>query len=123
MMAHLLAKLVSCQFNPRGHGRLILTVIHVQFCQKPCTPIVSIATLPIEPEAGMSMSCIYHMITSSLIDLCLIPRPSPYSMHTGRDQNNLYMEINQSKKFHVLNSYPGHVARQSVNCFCYTKVL
>ena len=44
MMAHLQAKLVSCQFNPRGHGRLILTVIHVQFCQKPCTPIVSIAT-------------------------------------------------------------------------------
>ena len=56
----------------------ILTARHVQFCRIPCTPIAHIATLPIEPfvylvsvllDLGMSVSCSYHVITSSL--LCL----------------------------------------------------
>ena len=54
----------------------ILTARHVQFCRTPCTPIAPIATLPIEPfvylvsvllDLGMSVSCSYHVITSSLL--------------------------------------------------------
>ena len=51
----------------------ILTARHVQFCRTPCMPIV---TLPMEPfvylvsvlhDLGMSVSCSYHVITSSLL--------------------------------------------------------
>ena len=39
-MARLQAKLVSYQFNPRVQGRLILTTIRVQFCQKLLRPLL-----------------------------------------------------------------------------------
>ena len=54
-------------------GEAVLTTRHVQFCRTTCTPI---ATLPIELfvylvsvllDLGMSVSCSYHVIMSSLL--------------------------------------------------------
>ena len=55
---------------------LFVTARHVQLCRTPCVPIAPIGTLPIEPfvylvsvllDLGMSVSCSYHVITSSLL--------------------------------------------------------
>ena len=87
----------------------ILTTRHVQFCQTPCTPIAPISALPIEPfvylvsvllDLGMSVSCSYHVITSSF--LCyvatLLHPILPPDVDEVFDEASALLELEQLKK-------------------------